>query len=411
MFDVQIRTLEEARGSLDSIRSDGHQRRPRKVLLLIDHLHMGGAERVLAAVAPRMAARGVSVRVCVLDGDPYPALAGDLIDAGVPVDRIAFRRLVDPLGWRNLNNYLVEHKPDIVHTQLEFANVAGLTLSKRQAFATMVTLHTIEPRQSPDRAELRRRLERLVLARSADRIVSVSRALMDFCLDQHGLPSERLRVLHNGINLDDFRPLPADVRKQVRRSMGLPSKAPVFITVAVLRQPKGIEFMIRAFSLLCRRDPDARYLIVGSGDDRDRLENLARELGVSSQVIFAGMRQDIPALVAASDVFVLPSLTEALPTVLAEAAAGGKPIIATTVGGVPEMVADGETGLLVPPSDSEALVEACGRMLENPSLRQRMGRAGRRLAVDRFDLEQHVDHLLNLYDEMMVAQSEKRTCA
>ena len=184
----------------------------------------------------------------------------------------------------------------------------------------------------------------------------------------------------------------------------------MFITVAVLRQPKGIEFMIRAFASLCRRDPDARYLVVGSGDDRERLEALAGELGVSSQVIFAGMRDDIPELVAASDVFVLPTLTEALPTVLAEAAAIGKPIVASAVGGVPEMVEDGETGLLVPPADTEALAAACGRLLANPALRQRMGQAARSLAMDRFDLELHADRLCGLYDRLAV-QSEKQPCA
>ncbi len=394
----------------DSIRSDRHRQRPQKVLFLIDHLHMGGAERMLAAVAPRVVARGNTVRVCVLDRDPHPAMADDLIAAGVPVDRVPFGRIVDPPRWRQLYKYLGEQRPDVVHTQLEIANVAGLTLSKRLGLPTVSTLHTIEPRQAPSRSELRRRLERRILSRCADRVVCVSQALLDFCRNEHGMPADRLRLLHNGIDIGAFRPLLGEARNRVRRSMGLAPDAPVFITVAVLRRPKGIEFMIRAFALLCRRDPDARYLIVGSGDDRERLEALAWDLGVSAQVIFAGMRDDIPELVAASDVFVLPTLTEALPTVLAEAAASGTPIVASAVGGVPEMVEDGETGLLVPPSDSEALAEACGRLLADPALRQRMGKAARGLAMDRFDLELHADRLCGLYDRVL-AQAEKPTCA
>ena len=410
MFLGQMEAADMARTQSDRIRSEGHRQKPQKVLFLIDHLHMGGAERMLAAVAPRVASRGMSVRVCVLDRDPNPVMADVLTAAGVPVDRVPFGRIVDPLRWRQLHKYLGAQRPDVVHTQLEIANVAGLTLSKRLGLPTVSTLHTIEPRQALGRSELRRRLERRVLARCADQVVCVSQALLDFCREEHGMSARQLRLLYNGIDIGTFRPLPEEARNRVRRSLGVAPDAPMFITVAVLRQPKGIEFMIRAFASLCRRDPDARYLVVGSGDDRERLEALAGDLGVSSQVIFAGMRDDIPELVAASDIFVLPTLTEALPTVLAEAAAIGKPIVASAVGGVPEMIEDGETGLLVPPANCEALAAACGRLLANPALRQRMGQAARGLAMDRFDLELHADRLCGLYNRL-AAQSEKQTCA
>ncbi len=232
MFLGQTEAVDMARTRSDSIRSDGHRHRPQKVLFFIDHLHMGGAERLLAAVAPRVAARGNSVRVCVLDRDPQPAMAGDLIAAGIPVDRVPFGRMVDPPRWRQLYTYLGEQRPDVVHTQLEIANIAGLTLSKRLGIPTVSTLHTIEPRQAPSRSELRRRLERRVLSRCADRVVCVSEALLDFCRDEHRMPTDRLCLLHNGIDVGAFRPLPEESRNRVRRSMGLSPDAPVFITVA-----------------------------------------------------------------------------------------------------------------------------------------------------------------------------------
>ena len=396
--------------------ADDVSRRPsginggRRVLFLIDHLHMGGAERILAAVAPRIAKCGFSVRVCALARDTDFTMAERLSQAGVSVDRIEFRRLLDPLRWRKLDRYLGNLSPHIVHAQLEYANTAGLALAKRRGAATVTTLHTIEPRAKPDRAELRRRLERWSIARLADRILCVSQALLEFCRDVHHLPADRLALLRNGIDIEAFRSQHPEARARLRTSFGLSDETPVLITVAVLRPPKGIEFMIRAFAMLCESEPEAHYLIVGAGTDGPRLEALARELGVSSRIQFTGMRDDIPALLAASDIFVLPSLTEALPTVLAEAAASAKPVVATSVGGAPEMLVEGETGLLVPPGDPEALAGACRRLLASPELCRRMGEAGQRLAIDRFDLEQQADRLAELYDGLL-ARTGRPACA
>ena len=140
-----------------------------------------------------------------------------------------------------------------------------------------------------------------------------------------------------------------------------------------------------------------RYLLVGDGPHRPALEAQVADLGLGDQVAFTGAREDVPRLLAAADLFVLPSLTEALPTVLAEAMAAGLPIVATTVGGIPEMTRHGEAALLVPPADPGALAAAVCRLLSNPRQAAAMGRSGRRLVAARFDIRTQAKALADDY--------------
>jgi glycosyltransferase involved in cell wall biosynthesis len=171
----------------------------------------------------------------------------------------------------------------------------------------------------------------------------------------------------------------------------------VLITVAVLRPQKGIQFMIRAFAAVLASHEDVYYLVVGDGSHRAALLEEVQKLGLNERVIFAGMRQDVARLLAASDVFVLPTLTEALPTVLAEAMAAKLPIIASRVGGVPEMVTDERNGCLVEPEDLNGLVSACSQLLGSSEMRVAMGAAGWQTVHQKFNIERQVDQLEELY--------------
>jgi len=155
--------------------------------------------------------------------------------------------------------------------------------------------------------------------------------------------------------------------------------------------------MLAALPEVAAAFPAVRYLLVGDGPHRPALEEQVRALGLDGRVLFAGARDDVARMLAAADLFVLPSLTEALPTVLAEAMAAGRPIVATTVGGIPEMVRHGEAALLVPPADPGALAAAVCRLLANPRQAAAMGRSGRRLVAERFDIRTQARALADDY--------------
>jgi glycosyltransferase involved in cell wall biosynthesis len=174
----------------------------------------------------------------------------------------------------------------------------------------------------------------------------------------------------------------------------------------VLRPQKGIQYMIRALSAVLASNPNTYYLVVGNGSHRDVLIEEVSKFDVKDRVIFAGMRKDVPRLLTASDVFILPTLTEALPTVLAEAMAAKLPIIASRVGGVPEMIANGQNGCLVEPEDVEDLAQACIDMLANPEKRAGMSAEGWKIVNQKFNIENQVDQLEALYVSQLHAHGK-----
>jgi glycosyltransferase involved in cell wall biosynthesis len=207
--------------------------------------------------------------------------------------------------------------------------------------------------------------------------------------------------MYNGIDLSPFTPPGNGQHRAERQAFGIPPEAPLLITVAVLRPPKGIQYLIEAMPTILQALPEARYLVVGSGPHEGLLHEQVKNQGLTERVIFTGARHDVPKLLAMSDLFVLPTLTEALPTVLAEAMAAQKPIVVSNVGGVPEMIEHGHNGLLVPPADLARLAEACLYLLQHPDRAHALACAGRQVVEQRFNIREQVQQLSSLYQELL----------
>ncbi len=225
-----------------------------------------------------------------------------------------------------------------------------------------------------------------LLVRLATRVVATSEAVRGR-LARWPAAHRQCVVVPNGLDLQAFVPLKdADA---VRESLGLPAGARVIGTVGRLVPFKGHRHLLEAFARLRAREPDVHLVVVGDGPERAALERQARELGVAPAVRFTGHREDVPDLLAALDVFVLPSLAEHFGRVLLEAMAMERPVVATAAGGVPEVVEAGVTGLLVPPANAAALADAVLTLLADPAHGRALGRAGRRRVEARFDLRHH----------------------
>jgi glycosyltransferase involved in cell wall biosynthesis len=319
--------------------------------------------------------------------------------------------LRDPVAVPHLVRYLRNHKVDLLHTQLEFSDTLGSIAAKIVGIPTVSTLHNFD---DPPRDSLyywRLKLRWWILNRFCDRVIAVSEGTRQHHMRVGGLAPEKVVTMYNGIDLSRFtRPIQADLQAG-RQALGIPPDAPILITVAVLRSAKGIQYMIEALPTILETVPETRYLVVGSGEHENSLKELARSSGVADRVIFTGTRNDVPDLLALSDLFVLPTLDEALPTVLAEAMAAQKPIVASRVGGVPEMVEPGHNGLLVPPADPASLADGCIKILMNTDRAQAMGDAGRSIVEKQFNIRQQSQQLSDLYQELLMKHnriSERR---
>lgn len=235
------------------------------------------------------------------------------------------------------------------------------------------------------------------LARFTDRIITVSDALKQELIEREGLSSKQLTTIYNGIAVDKFA-IKVDTIA-VRRSMAIPELGPVIGTIARLAPQKGVSYFLKAASLL--KEYQVNFMVVGDGPLREELEQEASELGLQNRVTFVGRRENIPEILATLDIFVLPSVTEGLPLTILEAMAAGKPVVATRVGGVPEAILEGKTGLVVPPRDPEALAVALAGLLGERERLIKMGNCGRKHVTERFAIQTMVDKTMELYHQLL----------
>ena len=289
---------------------------------------------------------------------------------------------------------LRRRKIEIVHTYGFYPNIFAAAPTKLAGAVMIASIRDQGDMWTP----LQLRVQRLVL-RLADAIIVNAAAVKDV-LVRDGYDARRIVVIRNGLDMGRF-----EIRTpqgKLRRELGLPARGPLVAALCRLHPIKGVEHFLEAAVILCRRFPEARFLVVGDGPHRATLERHASTLGLGSRVIFTGARQDVPELLSQVSVSVLPSLSEALSNTLLESMASGVPVVATRVGGNPEVVEDGVTGFLVPPREPEALAAAIGRLIEHPQRAQAMGRAAKERAAEHFSLERLTQETESLYLRLLL---------
>lgn len=315
-------------------------------------------------------------------------------DEGFPTHTIDVRRLHRVGGAAALTRLVRAERVDLLHTHTLAAANALARVAARVARVPVVSHLHIENHFRPATRALLKAADN-VSARLAARLVAVSENTRR-AYELQGYP-RRIEVVYNGVALDQTG------TADVRRELGLPADSPLVGAVGRLCEVKGQRELIEALAQV----PGARALLVGAdleqgGEYQRELERVAAALGVGDRVVFAGPRSDVGEVLSALDVVALPSWTEGLPLVVLEAMARKRPVVATPVGGTPEVVVDGETGWLVPPRDPGALAEALRRLLADAELRRRFGEAGYERVRERFSAAAMKRRMLEIYDEVLL---------
>jgi glycosyltransferase involved in cell wall biosynthesis len=372
-----------------------------RVLTLVDAYRLGGAETLIAQLARVSAAADIELSVLSLQGpsDDRSALAPLLQEAGLDAQYLGATRTLDVGAFVRLVRFIKAAEVDVVHTHLELATTLGVPAAALARTPSVSTFHHVH-RPLSGRASARERVAVEVASRSAATIFVSQSSLDSFAARYYrnkAVPAS-WRVVHNGIDLTYYSP-GAQARSAFPPDLALGSSRVVTV-LAALRDFKGIRHAIDAWPPVVACCPDARLLLVGSGPEEAALRAQVRAGRLEASVVFAGLRSDIPEILRASDVVLLPSIYgENLPTVLMEAGGCARPVVASDVGGISDIVQHGETGLLVPPGDSTGITSALLRLLGKPELADRMGLAARRRMEQRFDAHLWAAALRTVYQD------------
>ena len=363
-----------------------------KILHLITELDTGGAQKALARLLAHLDRERFAPHVaCLYNGDK--PVAQEIRTLDIPVTNLGMTAhwRLDAL-WR-FYRLLRQERPMILHAWMFHANMLARVIGQFTRVPIIITSRRNVEIGGASREQLKH------YTRSLDHAnIAVCELARQAEIERTGVAPNKVITIYNGIETAPFEAASTTV---IRAQLNLPSTAPIVGTVGRLHPQKGLPYLLTAFREINAIYPNAHLLVVGAGELRAVLESQAQQLGISHRVIFTGNRQDIPDLLACVDIFVLPSLWEGLPNVVLEAMAAGLPVVATAVGGTPEVVVNDVTGLLIPPRDPQALADAIHRLLRDPELRQRMGQAGRARVAEHFSVEQMVRKTETLYEHLL----------
>ncbi len=365
-----------------------------KILQLIPTLDRSGAEKQMVLLAKGLPADRFTVEVATLTRTG--PLEGELKAAGIPVTAIGKRLKFDPHTLSRLVRLLRSGRFDVLQTRIFAANTYGRIAARIAKVAVVITT---EMAVDLWKGKTERFIDRR-LARSCDRLVGNSQAVVDY-YRALGVPEDRLMMIYSGINEEE--PPPVDPAL-VRAEFGFAADAPLVLFAGRLAEQKRVDDLLKALDVLQQVQGDVRTLIAGDGPLRSRLEELAYLYHLSERVRFLGHREDVPRLLAAADLVVLPSAYEGLPNLVLEAMLFRKPVVATAAPGTTEVVLDGQNGVLVPIGNPPLLARAIRDVVRDGALAQRLGQAGREHVVTNFATQTMIDRFAALYEELAAAK-------
>jgi sugar transferase (PEP-CTERM/EpsH1 system associated) len=382
-----------------SIRNSAQQR-PIRVMHVVDLLALAGMEYGVIKLVNRLDPERIRSMIACMRHQTNDVR--QLLASTIPVHEL---RKSPGRNWRVIGRLAAlfrRERVDIVHSHNWPTFLYSVAAARLAGVAIMVHGEHGKDETIPHRGRL---LVSRVLARGVAQVCTVSRDLTEELIRDWHIPPERVTRIPNGVDLEAFGTrFPID---GLRGELNLTSENRVVMTTGGFRPIKDLPTLLRAFARVHRDDPMARLLLVGKGTSTQPyagLDRLASDLGVADAVRFAGVRQDIPKLLQLCDVYVNSSLFEGMSNTILESMAAGRPVVATAVGGNPEIVQDGVTGYLVPPGQEEPMAALMGRLLSDPSLRGRMGAAGRARIEAEHSMTGMIRAYSDLYEELWMAR-------
>ncbi len=347
-----------------------------KVTHFITELSVGGAQTALYHLLEDLDRERYDLQViCLYNGDGH--IAKKIRALNIPVYDLGMDNKFRLDAFMRLYMYLRRKRPFILHTWMFHANIPGRIIGRLARIPVIISSERTMGQESTARLRLNRWTSRL-----ADRVICVSQTVGDYAIKEIGISSEKIVVIPNGISPAKF--LQSPDQTIARQKLDLLPHIPIVVAIGRPRPVKGYLYLIEAWRHVSVQCPQAQLVFLGDGPDRIQLEQQAAQYGLDGSVFFLGDWDNIPHLLPAFDLFALPSLHEGMSNAALEAMAAGLPVVATAVGGTPEIVVHEQTGLLIPPANSNALAEALIILLTDLERASQMGKAGQKRVQENF---------------------------
>jgi glycosyltransferase involved in cell wall biosynthesis len=369
-----------------------------KIIFVITGTGVGGAEKMLYHTIKGINPERYSAKLCSLK--KKGEFACRLEEEGLEVYSLNMRDETTLAGWLDslralvlLVRYFMRERPTIVHSFLFRANI----LARIAGYLTGVPVIISSVRVMGGEQKWHHFIDR-VTAFMADHVVAVSDGVKVHVMRNAPLPEHKVSTIYNGVVVGNNASFDASA---LMNDIGLMADERILLTAGRLHRQKGYDLLLQALSVVQKSFPGVKMLILGEGEEEKSLKKLAHSLELSEKVLFLGLRSDVDRLMQCSDIFVLSSRWEGFPNVLLEAMAAGKPVVATAVGGVQELVVDEVTGMLVPPQDETALADAIMLLLSDKERALAMGAAGRERVLQHFSMDSMLSKTEALYHELL----------
>lgn len=367
-----------------------------KTMHFVGSLKLGGAEKVVSVLSQAFSKVNCEVYILAFASG---ALEAECLRGGAKI-------IIRPFRWRHSIQWLLyfvkelkQLKIDVLHTHLITADVLGRIGGRLAGIPVIVsTMHAPSTWKRSGRIKdrLKTIVDRMTANYLSDCLFSISKQVSDYQVRYGGINPTKIRVISNPIAVDRYQRNEVD-RVAIRSVLGVEAHHTVITNVASLKPIKGQKYLLEALRGIVDHYRDVRVLLVGDGEDRGGLEELASALGVTEHVHFLGNRLDIPAILSASDIFAMPSLSEGISMSILEAMAAELPVIATAVGGNPDIILDKVTGLLVAPADNSAMATALGRVISDREFARSLGLRAKQFVNDHHDAGKIAGQLEHVY--------------
>jgi glycosyltransferase involved in cell wall biosynthesis len=380
-----------------------------KVVKFVTHFAVGGTERQFVYTTSGLDPSRFDIRVaCMARIGPFMK---DIQALNIPICEYPTRSFYSYQTVQQQLKFARDIRRDKVHVVHAYGYYPNLFAVWPAALATKaVTIASVRDLGVFSNRHKLRTLSQAMACRLADCIIANSNAVREWLVRQ-GLGRYNIQVIPNGITIPP--PRRSDESTPIRSELNIDARSPLIAVIGRLVRTKGVEYFLEAAASLTSRFPSARFLIVGEANVephyRRELEQRANTLNLEGRIVFTGQRNDVPQIMREVDISVLPSLTESFSNSLLESMANGLPVVATNVGGTPEIVMDGHTGILVPAGDSAALSRAIRQLLECPELAQRLGAAAREKVAREYSIDCLLRHTEDLYTRLLEQRGIRMT--